>query len=92
MMQLPGGLMVNGERRRDLGFRARVGDGNRSPTRSEKARGGLTGLPQPDDQRFPALVSHRNFNVLSANKAQTRPAIQKRTITFDSGQPICSKW
>ena len=32
-----------------------------------------------------------NFNVVSANSANTSDAIQKRTITFDSDQPSSSK-
>ena len=36
--------------------------------------------------------SHRNFRVVSANRANTNDAIQKRTITFDSDQPSNSKW
>jgi len=36
--------------------------------------------------------SHRNFSVVSANSAITSPAIQKRIMIFDSGQPSASKW
>ena len=37
------------------------------------------------------LNTHRNFNVVSANSASTRPAIQKRAMIFDSVQPNASK-
>src|SRR5450755_64981 len=33
----------------------------------------------------------RSFNVVSANNAITRPAIQNRVMIFDSGQPSASK-
>jgi len=33
-----------------------------------------------------------SFNVVSANKANTSDAIQKRTIIFDSDHPNSSKW
>ena len=33
-----------------------------------------------------------NFNVVRAKSANTSDAIQKRTMTFDSLQPINSKW
>ncbi len=34
---------------------------------------------------------YRNFKVVSANSANTSEAIQKRTMIFDSDQPINSK-
>ena len=34
---------------------------------------------------------HLSFNVVSANSASTRPAIQKRAMIFDSVQPSASK-
>ena len=34
---------------------------------------------------------YRNFKVVSANKANTSETIQKRTMIFDSDQPINSK-
>jgi hypothetical protein len=36
--------------------------------------------------------SYLNFKVVSANKANTSDAIQKRTIILDSDQPSSSKW
>ena len=52
-----------------------------------------TGSLHPDHQRFdPAqLQAHLNFNVVRANSAITRPAIQKRAMIFDSAQPSASK-
>ena len=46
--------------------------------------------------RRPALCAlqfhaHLSFNVVSANSASTRPAIQKRAMIFDSVQPSASK-
>ena len=38
-----------------------------------------------------APFDYLNFNVVSANSAIISPAIQKRTMTFDSGQPSASK-
>ena len=35
---------------------------------------------------------YRNFKVVSANRANTSEAIQKRTMILDSDQPISSKW
>src|SRR5690348_4087772 len=70
-------------------------------------RRGLAGAFQPDYEHvcvrqihlfFRYLQSrlcksgYLSFNVVSANNAITRPAIQNRTITFDSGQPSASKW
>ena len=37
-------------------------------------------------------MTYLNFSVVNANNANTSAAIQKRTITFDSLQPINSKW
>ena len=34
---------------------------------------------------------YRSLSVVSANRANTREAIQKRTMIFDSDQPISSK-
>jgi len=36
-------------------------------------------------------TTYRNFNVVTANSAKTSAAIQKRTMTLDSLQPINSK-
>ena len=38
-----------------------------------------------------AVTLHLNFNVVSANSANTRPAIQNRAMIFDSVQPSASK-
>ena len=38
-----------------------------------------------------ARVCYRSFSVVSANNANTRAPIQKRTMTLDSLQPNCSK-
>ena len=38
-----------------------------------------------------ASFSHLNFKVVSANRAKTSEAIQKRTMIFDSDQPSSSK-
>ena len=74
-------------------FAARAGvrgrDSGAAP--HEKAHGGQPGLAEPDDQRSFSFQIHRNFRVLSANSAQTKPTIQNRTITLDSGHPSCSK-
>jgi hypothetical protein len=35
--------------------------------------------------------NYLSFNVVSANRANTSDAIQKRTMIFDSDQPINSK-
>ncbi len=56
----------------------------------------------PKDFFLPSLFSvsqclrggfffYRNFKVVSANSANTSDAIQKRTMIFDSDQPINSK-
>jgi hypothetical protein len=42
-------------------------------------------------QPFSTIGGYRNFSVVSANSANTSDAIQKRTIIFDSDQPINSK-
>ena len=49
------------------------------------------------DQRLSQLgedpiSAHRNFKVVSANSAITKPRIQKRTMIFDSCHPSASKW
>ncbi len=38
------------------------------------------------------LATQRSLSVVSAKSAKTSAPIQKRTITFDSDQPISSKW
>ena len=45
----------------------------------------------PDHDRSRSIHFHRNFSVVSANNAISRPAIQKRMITLDSAHPNCSK-
>ena len=62
-----------------------------APSRSEQRRRRQTGLLHPDHQRLYALELHLSFNVVSANSASTRPAIQKRAMIFDSVQPSASK-
>jgi len=42
-------------------------------------------------RKFRPSRNYRSFNVVSANKANTSEAIQKRTMIFDSDQPINSK-
>jgi hypothetical protein len=37
------------------------------------------------------LAGYLNFKVVSANRANTSETIQKRTMIFDSDQPINSK-
>src|SRR5207253_10871425 len=50
-------------------------------------------VPKFDRRRhFESRSSYLNFKVVSANSANTKAAIQKRTITFDSLQPSNSKW
>ena len=48
----------------------------------------------PPPARFGPLssITYLSFNVVSANSASTRPAIQKRAMIFDSVQPSASKW
>src|SRR5205823_3575307 len=38
------------------------------------------------------VVNYLSFRVVSANKANIKDAIQKRTMIFDSDQPTSSKW
>ena len=38
------------------------------------------------------LFFHLNFNDPIEISARMIPRIQNRTMTFDSGHPICSKW
>src|SRR5690242_11606728 len=42
--------------------------------------------------RLAPQALYLNFNVVSANNANTRASIQKRTMTFDSLHPNSSKW
>ena len=74
-----------------LGAGPQVGGRNDRAPRDQESHGGEPGLAEADDERAFAFQLHRSFNVLIARSAQTNPAIQNRTITFDSGQPICSK-
>ena len=74
-------------------------------TRLQKERRGHARLAQSNHQNpfafdihkfFPAFeqlafLTYRNFSVVRANKAKINEPIQKRTITFDSDQPSCSK-
>ena len=68
-----------------------VGCGDDCALTGEKARRRPPGPAQADHQRSLAVDVHRSFSVLSASSAQAKPAIQKRTITFDSAQPSSSK-
>ena len=78
-------------RGRQLVLRQTVRCRHYGPARHEKPGGRPAGLPEPDDEHALIFKIHRSFNVLSANSAQTKPAIQNRVMIFDSGQPSASK-
>ena len=90
-MQLDRQPLERGRGRPEFVFRARIRYRDQRAPAQQKARRRQAGLAQSDDQHAFSLPSHRNFSVLNASKAHTNPAIQKRAITFDSGQPSCSK-
>ena len=51
-----------------------------------------TTLLQLDNVCCAIVHPYLNFNVVSANSANTSAIIQNRAITLDSDQPISSKW
>jgi hypothetical protein len=61
----------------------------------QQPRGRAAAAAQPENSHPQArpvpAFHHLTFNVLSAISAQSTPAIQKRTTTFDSDHPSCSK-
>ena len=64
--------------------------------RRRRARAETPPRPRPDfsiptTRAFVPSIVHLSFNVVSANSASTRPAIQKRAMIFDSVQPSASK-
>ena len=71
--------------------RLEVGGAHHGALADEQRRRSHTGLLHADHQRLYALEVHRSFSVVSANRASTRPAIQKRAMIFDSVQPSASK-
>ena len=86
----------------------RIGHGNQCAVRSSKtAPTPPRTCPRPTTSTRLSLSSikfisppfgkggesiYLSFSVVSANSANTSDAIQKRTIIFDSDQPISSKW
>ena len=88
------GLELGGLREIGLGgLRAVIGDDNMGAPRAQEFRGGQTGLAAADDKGpFVGEIRHRSLSVVSAKRAMMRPMIQKRMMTFDSGQPRSSKW
>ncbi len=71
--------------------RLEVGRAHHGALAEEERRRSHAGLLHADYQRVCALKVHRSFSVVSAKRASTRPAIQKRAMIFDSVQPSASK-
>ncbi len=73
--------------------RFEVGRAHLGPLPRQQARRGHAGALQADHQYSFAVHIHGylSFNVVNANNASTRPAIQKRAMIFDSAQPLASK-
>src|SRR5205823_173852 len=65
-------------------------------------RGGAFSRRVPEKTNYDSLLSlwlcgsvvknYLSLSVVSANRAKTSEAIQKRTMIFDSDHPISSKW
>ena len=79
-----------------IGRRSYIGCINVVAVLFQQHRRGATTASEPDygdlaPRRHELPRAHRNFNVLSAMKANRMPMIQKRTTTCASSQPLISK-
>ena len=75
------------------GFRS-VARTSRALRARSNSTAAMPDFSMPDHQRScmpSSSMFYLSFNVVSANSASTRPAIQKRAMIFDSVQPSASK-